>query len=676
MHRPLLLLTATALTTSAQAQPAPAAAEAAVLSFPAAFFAEAQPASAYDMVVRVPGFAFDAGDADVRGFAGSAGNVLVDGRRPASKQDTLTDLLKRIPASAVLRIDLIRGGTGGIDMQGQPVVANIIRRSEAATRGRIEASFGRYGDGRVTPAGRADVSHKSGAVLTEASLALERTVDDEKGRGPRTRTNPDGSRREALIYDEHDGFRNANASIGHERPLLGGKLRANLSLKRVQERAATSLDTSFPSLGKELVLELERQEEGEIGATWDRPLSSVLALELTALDRENSDKATEHSNDGTEINDVGSRSRGAERIGRALLRWQAASGLSVEGGGEGAFNYLDSHASYAVNGVPVLLPAANVRVAEHRAEGFATATWQVVSPLSVEAGLRVETSTLVQSGDSNLTKSFVFAKPHVFVTWAAEPRTQFRARVERLVGQLDFGDFVSSTSLTSSTITAGNRDLEPDRRWVSSLAWERRFWGEGALVLTARHDQITATVDRIGVIGPGYAFDAPGNIGSGNKTRLSASVSLPLDRLHVPGGLLKFDGGYRWTSVIDPTTGVRRAISGETPIDGEIHFTQDRPQIGFRWGIDAILGTHKQEFRFNEIRTSSLGTRVSLFAEYRPAAGWTLRAFADNLTGRRVQRERAIYANGRNIAPLRYVERRDLETRTLIGILARRSFGS
>ena len=74
------------------------------LAFPASFFAAAQPATAYDMVLRVPGFSFDAGDADVRGLAGAGGNVLLDGRRPAAKGDTLDAILKRIPARAVARI--------------------------------------------------------------------------------------------------------------------------------------------------------------------------------------------------------------------------------------------------------------------------------------------------------------------------------------------------------------------------------------------------------------------------------------------------------------------------------------------------------------------------------------------------------------------------------------------
>src|SRR5579862_10072810 len=78
-----------------------------------AFFADARPNTAYDMISRLPGFSFtDVGSA--RGFAGTAGNVLINGQRPTSKSESLQSILTRIAARTVERIDLIRGGAPGI----------------------------------------------------------------------------------------------------------------------------------------------------------------------------------------------------------------------------------------------------------------------------------------------------------------------------------------------------------------------------------------------------------------------------------------------------------------------------------------------------------------------------------------------------------------------------------
>ncbi len=651
----------------------PAAAQGDVLVYPAAFFAQAQPANAYDMIARLPGFTFDAGDAAVRGFAGASGNVLIDGRRQATKDDLAT-VLKRIPASAVLRVELIRGGARGVDMQGQPVLANIVRRADAAIQGQVEASIGRYGDGRATPAVRANLSRQGGGTLTESSVYLYRTVDDEKGFGPRTRTNADGSTRERTLYDEEDGFKGGEASLAHERPLWGGKLRLTGSAKRGRERADTSLTTSFPAAGVERVVELETVDEAELGANWDGGVAPGLTAELIALQRLTRDVASERSDDGDEVETVGGRSHGGESIARALLRWQASPALTVEGGGEAAYNDLDSHAELAVDGVQVALPAADVRVTERRAEPFVTVTWKPAAALTLEAGGRVEISELRQTGDSRLVKRFTFPKPRLLATWDAGPRTQIRARFQREVGQLDFGDFVSSASLTSNTVTAGNAELEPDRHWVGELAWERRFWNAGALVLTGRYSAIQHVYDRVGVIGPRYAFDAPGNIGDGRLAELAASLTLPLDRLGLHGGLLKGRATVRDSAVDDPTTGARRAISGVTYLDGEAHLTQDLPRLRARWGVDLVLPETKPQFRFDEVRDERVGARWSVFAEWKPARRWTLRAYTDNLTGRGVARTRAIYAGARNGAASRYVERRDLATRPLIGLLLRRSF--
>src|SRR5947209_14550435 len=98
-----------------------------VISYPADYFAPLRPDTAYDMVVRLPGFTLDDGSA-VRGFGGAAGNVLIDGQRPTSKTDDLVSILKRLQAAQVARIDLIRGATPGIDMQGKTLVANVVLR--------------------------------------------------------------------------------------------------------------------------------------------------------------------------------------------------------------------------------------------------------------------------------------------------------------------------------------------------------------------------------------------------------------------------------------------------------------------------------------------------------------------------------------------------------------------
>src|SRR6202008_4662017 len=103
-----------------------------VTTYPVSFFADARPNTAMDMINRLPGFTLSSG-AQVRGYAGAAGDVVIDGERPATKQDDLGVVLRRIPATQVERIDVIRGSAPGVDMQGQTVLANVIRKKNGGT---------------------------------------------------------------------------------------------------------------------------------------------------------------------------------------------------------------------------------------------------------------------------------------------------------------------------------------------------------------------------------------------------------------------------------------------------------------------------------------------------------------------------------------------------------------
>src|SRR5262245_54444787 len=91
----------------AGAQDAPATAQSGAVLYMPDFFASFAPRTALDMVRRVPGFTISDGE-ERRGLGGAAGNVLIDGAAPVVKSQDLEDLLERIPAGDVVRIELIR----------------------------------------------------------------------------------------------------------------------------------------------------------------------------------------------------------------------------------------------------------------------------------------------------------------------------------------------------------------------------------------------------------------------------------------------------------------------------------------------------------------------------------------------------------------------------------------
>ena len=112
--------------------------------YEAAYFTQYAPSTALDIVQRIPGFSLDSGDADVRGFGGAAGNLVIDGARPSAKSDSLQTILSRIPASRVLRVEVGSGDLFSAEYSGRPRVANLVLRDDGGLSGTIEGRVMRH----------------------------------------------------------------------------------------------------------------------------------------------------------------------------------------------------------------------------------------------------------------------------------------------------------------------------------------------------------------------------------------------------------------------------------------------------------------------------------------------------------------------------------------------------
>ena len=683
----ILLMIAAAVAPAAEAA-APTAGEKGVIAYPPGFFADASPTSAYDMVIRLPGFTFDKG-ALVRGLADAGGNVLVDGQPPVSKNDTLDELLKRIPAGSVARVELIRGGAPGIDMQGKTVLANVVRKTTGGFRAAVSPSMNFIYDGRVLNSLRAEAQWRwSGGRSAELSQVYGKGPSEELGDGHRIRYNADGSTRLRSNIDADAGGQRIYTTGAYETPLAGG---------RVRFTGAYMLNPSYVELydryvggGREYEYDRIDRRQIELGGRFSRPLTASLGLEAVAFQQFNDSQTTVHFEAPGLLRDFALDRSGSESVGRLTLKLRQSPRLTIESSVEGALNKLDSDTDLIVNARAVLVPAASVRLQERRAEATLRATWRVTDTLSLEAGVRQERSTVTSKGDVALEKTLQFTKPRLAATWIPDPASQVRLRVEREVGQLNFDDFVASPGVASTgTLTAGNPNLTPQQAWVIEAAYERRFWGAGAVVLTARHYALSDVVDRIPVFGVGGVVlaDVPGNIGSGTKNELQASLSLPLDRLGVHAAQFRGQVTRRITRVEDPLTGRHREISVPRftqdtrelsqlgPVGWDAHFTQDLPKLKVVWGVDVVGGARESAYRLTEVETRKVSTEVLIFGEYKPRPDLTIRLEAQTMNQRNVKRIREVYRGPRNLGVIDYTDVRDLEWGGSLLIRVRKAFG-
>lgn len=644
------------------------------LEYPADFFATAQPTTAYDMIGRLPGFVFDAGG-DVRGLSGAQGNVLIDGRRPASKSEDLESLIRRIPAAQVLRIEVIRGGAPGVDMQGLPVVANIVRRQGGTLEGAVSAGTERHDDGRWAGDVGLELSRSlSGDRRIEASGELYRYVDEDAGDGPRERRDSLGALLRASQADQTGGGEGGRLSAAWTQPLAGGTLSANGLVST--ETWDWSLDDlrTHPTPDRSRVEENEEEVEAELGATWERPLSSG-RLQVVGLQRWGDETLTSSSRDADGQERFDSEETTGESIGRISLTRILSPRLTLEGGLEGAFNWREGKAFSEEDGVEIELPSSDVRVEERRAEAALSATWRPAARWSVEAGLRVETSELSQSGETEASRSLTYAKPRLNTVWTPDDNSEWRLRIEREVGQLDFGDFITSASLDTGQVSAGNADLRPAAAWVVEAVYERRFWGEGALTLTLINEAIEDAIDRVPVVSPSGVFDAPGNIGDAERRLAQVRLALPLGRLGVEGGLLKTFVEFAHTEANDPTTGERRRMSDYNPFESEVEFTQDLPARRIKWGVSAFFGSPYRYYRFDRIEEELTEPWWSAFAEWKARPNLVVKLQVENITGRGYDVDRIIHDGPRDVSPILFTETRRQAFGPYVALRLRRTFG-
>lgn len=631
--------------------------------YPSAFFAQYQPQTALDMVNRVPGFGIAAGSA-VRGYTGSQGNVLINGERPATKAETITVLLQSIPAAQVERIDLIRGGAPGIDMQGRPVVVNVIQKAPAATlTGAVVPSAWFFGDGRILPGIRLEATRRvSESNTTEFSFDHAGVFSDQWGAARRVQRRPDGSissdRRLDIVADGSTDVLRLSAT----RPMFDGRVTGSLTLNRQD-----FLDEQIlrGPAGDQTTVSDGDVKGGEAGLTYRADHGGGLTSESIFLQSLESGRNVQTSGQVAFISEEDS----GESILRSRLTWERSPQFTLEGSIEGAYNFLDGVSEQSLNGLIVPLSSDAVLVEELRSEIQALGAWRPDANLTVRLGGRLEFSEIAESGDVDLTRQFVYAKPFASVAWTPRAGTQLRLRIERVVNQLSFNNFIASAQLANNVLFVGNPNLEPQKQWVYEGVLEHRFWDRGSVTVALRTFDIEDVIDLIPIA---RVSEAPGNIGDGWSQEAVITATVPGDRLGVQGLTLRGTGTWRDSQVTDPLTGSARPISFQRPFEGSLGVTYDSRRLKTTFTADLNAGWEERSYRLREVVDNQLTHWFQLAAEWRPSANYSVRIQYVDLD--QYDRLRTIYAGPRDVSPLLATEQRIIPPPYRMNIRLRRAF--
>jgi len=616
-HTTLLLILAVSLATAVAAE-TPAR-----VSYDAAFFAPFAPLNALDMVKQTPGFVLETVDADEqrRGFSGALGNVLVDGQRLSAKSQTLSDVLSRIPANEVVRVEILRGSDAAGDASGATVLANVVR-TPSVGGGWWSAGFELAGQDEPAPnanfgwSGRRGQSEYSlGGSSYSFKRELPGTRDLFDGSGHLTGHRIDESPRE---FSEYAINGEVKRGVGEGRLVLTGQV--DYSRYHDDSTLLTTTPAGMPQ-ENELTPYTEDQITAEAGVTYERSLGRWNMNVAALATRKNYDSHVSSTHfDEADVMDSVFAQVLARDSGESILRGTFARELlrgRFEYGAELALNTLDAAMDLTLDlgdgPFPIHVPNSDVRVEEKRGEAFASYGLPLAPGWALDTRLAVENSRLSFSGDAQQSVRLSFVKPRLQLTRQAGPH-QLQLRVYRDVGQLDFTDFVSAASLSDDVINGGNPDLKPQTAWVAELGADFRMSGDAALRLRLFHQWLDDVIDLIPQ-GPANArIDAPGNIGRGTLDGIETSLHLPLGRV-LPGGKFDLSGIWQDSSVRDPVTFEQRGISDFVESKLKAELRQDVPAARLNWGVSYTDQSASTAHRLAEIDRQHKSSSLDVFVE-------------------------------------------------------------
>jgi hypothetical protein len=652
----------------AQVTPEPGAASAdANLSdrtvYEAAFYTRFHPQNALDMVNQTPNFALNAGD-NRRGFSGAVGNLLIDGRRPVAKSQTVQTILQQIPAAQVVRIELLRGAAVAGDASGLSVLVNVVRVASAGSG--VYNLAAEWAGHRLSPEPTASWSGRNG----EVDYSLGASLFDQFRPLPGYR----------LLFDANHNLTGhvqtpSPRSYGEETlngalafPLLGGRLSTTEQLDAYlvkQRNGFVTFDNSNVEQEDLNDTYTEQQWSLEIGANYDRQVGPWTLAMVGLINRRYFDNR-EIDADFDGLGDFNYLVHQADHrnSGESILRASIARDVGAhhfEFGAEGAINTLDAKLDITQDTgsgpVDLFIPNANVSVEEKRDETFIDYTWRPDAKWSLEARLAREGSTLTFTGDADQSVHLAFWKPSIQISRSFLGADQLRVRFYRDVGQLNFDDFVSATSVADNLISGGNPNLRPQTEYRLELGGDLALPLGAALTFAFTHHWIKDTADEIEVIAPNppnppIRFDAPGNIGPASADSITMHFTMPFSPI-LPGAKVTFDGTFYNSRVKDPITGRMRSISAQPEENMTGEFRQDLNNLKFAWGFEYQKVSSLEYWRHDETDSQRDGPYLDFFVESTFIPGLKLKATAENILRSPILRERDFFTPDRAGVPLR-----------------------
>jgi hypothetical protein len=628
-------------------------------------FARFAPKTAYDLLVQVPGFSIRSADQE-RGLGQASENVLINGQRIANKSGGAIDQLQKIGAANVDRIEVVDAASLGIaGLSGQ--VANVIVKTAAKSSGQFEwnPDFRAHYSKPNLFNGTVSYSGKTGPL--DYTLSAKNQAGRGAYGGPIRLYDADGvnfENRHEVYHSESDlptfstkfGLDGPGSSVGnlllsytpYWAPSFSRERRERLDGANSRRVTATTLDGWYYDINADYEFRLGPGRLKLIGVRhFDH--EPIITRQVDSFESGAADEGIEFRRD----------SRIGETIGRAEYGWKSGKNdwqLSFER----AFNSLDPRGSLAelspdgeFESVPY--PGGSGKVQETRYEGILTFSRALSPKLDLQVAAGAETSTLSRVDSDLPARKFFRPKGSVTLGWRPSKGWDASLKLRRRVGQISFYDFLSQPSLSQDRENAGNPNLVPPQSWEAEVEVGRELGVWGKTRLRAYAHRIDDIVDFIPLENH---TEGVGNLPRATRFGMESTSTLLFDPIGWQGAKLDLTLGFEHTSVKDPLTGKKRAISGTQDRWASAALRHDVPNSKLAWGVEASYGHYSKYYYLTEVQTSWEGPWfVDAYVEHKDVFGLTVRATLGNIFNARHIFNRTIYEDWRVGSPIDVIEK-------------------
>ena len=634
-----------------------------VTVYAADYFAGLNVLTAQDMVRRIPGSEAQLNQRrgnNRRGLRNKTESILIDGKKLVGKSSDADEYLQRLPASKVVRIEVIDGMVTETGSDAGSRTVNVITDGDFNSSGNWKASL-RWVDELNTSTG-AEMSYTRQFDSTELSLGLEYSPWDSLRQREEIEYISGTPVEQSNEMRERDAWQTELSATARISLSDSSTLAINASLE-LGPWDSYEFGNVFGFLGdgsgqlNESWQEsrLQDNQSWEVGGTFEHQINDANLFQLLFLrnerDDDNDSRATFFDETG-QVNWLSHEIR-EEHTEETVLRgtWfkSGSSGGNFDMGLELAINTLDQQTTLVEGeSVPlteVSIPNADQVISEDRAELFANYSFSV-KRMRVRLGLAAEYSELDQQGpDVSLNRSLDYIKPSVTLSYDNDKSGRFFLTLKRDVGQLHFGDFVTYIDPWDNEIRAGNPNLEPETSWDLEVGSEHLFAEDtGLFKLRLFHRWVDEVTELVPL---GEDDSQPGNVPEGRQWGIETNFGLRMEGIGLPGAVL--NGFYKWqdSEVQDPFTGETREFEGNERYEAGVDFRHDLEKTPFAYGF--TWSREGRELRFDVDRndTSTRDDNLHLFIERRLANAMILRLTARGINEPEWRRSRQNYTPDR-----------------------------